>query len=432
MAQCHAALRRVDSSARSLAGATGLVSSITPPWRSRCSTSGPVAPDTSTASASGCRRRVGSMTSMPSLVAGQLQVAQHHVEVRAAGAQPGERLGAGGGAFDLAAPLFEQRAAAVEDGRIVVHHEAAQAGQRRRRHAARARAAPLRAASRAGSSSAKVLPACSAERSGDARAEQGRDARADREAEAEALATVALGVRDLVELLEDARLVDRRDADAVVAHLDAHGAAAARRAATSTVPSGGVWRIALADQVADDALQQRGIAAHRQAAVAPTAAARAPRRPARRAARRAGRTRAASDTPAMVGVSTCASSREISSRSSSSTPMNSVASCSRSTAGRCAGLAVGSRPSMNRPMACSGWRRSWLAAARKRARDKRRLLGLGHALQRDGGGFAHALLADLAVALQALGEPVDVVREVGQFVLRASSPGSASPRRRRA
>jgi hypothetical protein len=63
--------------------------------------------------------------------------------------------------------------------------------------------------------------------------------------------------------------VDGRDAHAVVAHLDAHAGRAAPRAATSTVPPSGAWRSALAHQVADDALQQRRVGAHGQAAVAP-------------------------------------------------------------------------------------------------------------------------------------------------------------------
>ena len=61
-----------------------------------------------------------------------------------------------------------------------------------------------------------------------------------------------------------------------------------------------------------------------------------------------------------------------------------------------------------------------VAGGRKKARARqRRLLGLGHALQRHGGGLAHALLAHLAVVLQALGEAVDVVRQHREFVRAA-------------
>ena len=272
----YPARRRVDSNARSLAGATGLVSSVTPSCRRRCSTSGPVAPDTSTASASGCSVRAA--------------VDHGHAVVRTAavaGRTARRRSGCPAGS---SAPIARARRSphrpeqphcassvrvASQDRRVVVHHQAAQAGQRApaRRSACGRLRAPLARRDRAADRSRRCCRVASAERSAMRRAQQRGDARADRQPQPEAGAPVALGVGHLVELLEDARLVDRRDADAVVAHLDAHPAAAAgrpprtRRATTSTVPAGALGACALLTRLPTMRAQQRRVAVHRQAAV---------------------------------------------------------------------------------------------------------------------------------------------------------------------
>ena len=84
-------------------------------------------------------------------------------------------------------------------------------------------------------------------------AEQGGEPRHDRQAEAETLAPVALRIADLEEFVEHPRLVDRRDADAAVAHLDADAGAvpACRQQHAATARAG-------LDRVVEQPRQQAG------------------------------------------------------------------------------------------------------------------------------------------------------------------------------
>ena len=97
------------------------------------------------------------------------------------------------------------------------------------------------------------------------RAEQGGEPRHDRQAQAEALAVVALRIADLEEFVEHAWLVDRRDADAAVAHLDADAAAMpARRQQHATATRAGLDRIL--EQAPEQSGQHAGIGVDRMPA----------------------------------------------------------------------------------------------------------------------------------------------------------------------
>ena len=97
----------------------------------------------------------------------------------------------------------------------------------------------------------------------DPAAQQCGEPRHDGQAQPEPLAVVALGVADLEEFVEDPRLVHRRDADAAVAHFDAHALAAdARRQQYPPARRGGVDRVV--QQPPQQARQQSRVGGDRQ------------------------------------------------------------------------------------------------------------------------------------------------------------------------
>ena len=95
----------------------------------------------------------------------------------------------------------------------------------------------------------------------DARAQQCGDSRHDRQPESEALAVVAFGIADLEEFVEYPWLVDRRDADAVVADFDADAIAthACRKEDAATL-GGGLDRIV--QQAPEQAAQHAWVGEH--------------------------------------------------------------------------------------------------------------------------------------------------------------------------
>ena len=94
---------------------------------------------------------------------------------------------------------------------------------------------PIGFAARSAGRCVKVLPSPGCALHLDAAAVRLDDVLHDREPEAAALDVVHQAAADAVELLEDLLLLARRDADAVVAHRDAH-LVAARRAPSRRSP----------------------------------------------------------------------------------------------------------------------------------------------------------------------------------------------------
>ena len=192
--------------------------------------------------------------------------------------------------------------------------------------------------------------------------------------EPEALGAVAFGVIELDELLEDGLLGFRRDAGAVVADFDAH-LPAAFAAGQQDGAAGGVAQ-GVADEVVQDAFEQQRVALDPQAGGAQAQALAAQAGfaavvhldPFEQRLQREGL-----DLP----VEGAHVEREMSSRLSRRFSMVSaeMAICSTEPPGV---GAWGFWPSSatNRPRACMGWRRSWLAAAREAGLGAAAALGL--------------------------------------------------------
>ena len=194
----------------------------------------------------------------------------------------------------------------------------------------------------------------------DVGSEQSGDAMGNGEAEAETGIRIARTVFDLEELVEYFRLVLRRDAGAVVAHLDPYGipppaCADQHRAFRENL-------IALSIRFPSSRVSSAGSVSE-VLSVAETADGPRGLPPARYRCRRAAKS-VCRATCLRSGVIFAMSSREMSSRLRSCPAIERLADSMRSTRTFCSGsLVTRVRSARNSCSACRGWRRSWLAAA---------------------------------------------------------------------